>query len=189
MEDAFEQAILQFFRNWLHKEAGDELKRYLQFYLCKHPKLLPRDFISRLEALNKYMMYILAYVKEENRLGDWLIGTSMFTQKELVNIVNFVIPKAWLNQMLAADMRPYTMSLHNLKAYLPNLQKSMDLDHMIPNRYRNCGARQGQTRSCSRNALHMTELTSNLGINQRTLSKKRYSGSSKTGYTKRRATN
>ena len=28
-EDAFEQAILRFFRNWLHEEAGDELKRYL----------------------------------------------------------------------------------------------------------------------------------------------------------------
>ena len=67
-------------------------------------------------------------------MGDWLIGTSAFTQKELVNIVNFMIPKAWLNQTLAADMPPYAMSLQNLKAYLSNLQKSMNSDHVIPNK-------------------------------------------------------
>ena len=52
----------------------------------------------------------------------------MFTQKELVNIVNFMIPKAWLNQMLAADMRPYAMSLQDLKAYLSNLQKNDEFE-------------------------------------------------------------
>ena len=36
-EEAFDQAILRFFRNWLHEESGDELKRYMQFYLRKHP--------------------------------------------------------------------------------------------------------------------------------------------------------
>ena len=36
--------------------------------------------------------------------------------------------------MLAADMRPYAMTLPALKAYLPNLQKSMALEHKVPNK-------------------------------------------------------
>ena len=83
----------------------------MQFYLRKNPKLLPRDLISRLEALNKYIMYIPTGIQEEGREGDWLTGARSFTQKELVNIVMFMIPKAWLNAMLAADMKPYAMTL------------------------------------------------------------------------------
>ena len=78
-EEAFDQAILRFFRNWLHEESGDELKRYMQFYLRKHPKLLPRDLISRLEALNKYIMYIPAGIQEEGPEGNWLTGARSFT--------------------------------------------------------------------------------------------------------------
>ena len=104
------------------------------YYLRKNPKLLPRDLISRLEALNKYIMYIPAGIQEEGREGNWLTGARSFTQKELVNIVMFMIPRAWLNAMLAADMKPYGMSLPTLKAYLPNFQKTMTSEHKVPNK-------------------------------------------------------
>ena len=53
-DDVFNQAILRFFRNWMTEETGEELRRYLRFYLRKPPSLHPRDVISRMEALNRY---------------------------------------------------------------------------------------------------------------------------------------
>ena len=45
-DDAFDQVILRSFQNWMTEETGDELRRYLRFYLYNSPSLQPRDVIS-----------------------------------------------------------------------------------------------------------------------------------------------
>ena len=92
--DGFDQTILKFFRNWLPEESGPDLKRYMQYYLKKCASLHPRDMISRLENMNKYLRYIPREIEGEG--GDInnprLIGTRRFTKPELVNIIMFMIP-------------------------------------------------------------------------------------------------
>ena len=56
--DGFNQTILKLFQNGLPEEAGPDLKRYMQYYLKKCASLHPRDMISRLENINKYLRYI-----------------------------------------------------------------------------------------------------------------------------------
>ena len=56
--DGFDQTVLKFFRNWLPEQTGPNQKRYMQYYLKKCSSLHPRDMISRLENMNKFLRYI-----------------------------------------------------------------------------------------------------------------------------------
>ena len=69
-----------FFVNWLHLEAGEELKHYFQHYLCKHLILLQQDVIASLELQNKYSRFILVICSNAEKVNCWLVYTGVSTQ-------------------------------------------------------------------------------------------------------------
>ena len=55
-----------------------------------------------------------------------------FTSKEMVSIIICMLLAKWTEQMMAADMKPYSMEVSELKGYLPGLQKTQSSDSAIP---------------------------------------------------------
>ena len=100
--------------------------------LQKPHGLESNDMFSRLKAMNSYLSYIPESSNEEGEKGYWLIGLTPFNHKNLVSIILYMLPEKWQNKMLDSNMRPYLMTLAEMKAYLPNLQKSSGSKHVIP---------------------------------------------------------
>ena len=105
----------------------------MQFYLRKHGKLHPRDQIAWLDAMNKYIAFIPQVADQvPTRRGDWLEPCVAFTPKEMVEIVIFMFPAKWTEQMMAANMKPYNMEISDQKGYLPGLQKTQSSESAVP---------------------------------------------------------
>ena len=96
-EEAFEQAVLRFFKKCgMPEVTGDDQKRYTQHALKKCPTLEPRAMITWLESINRYIQYIpMTAGHDEDRAGDWLRGTTPFIEKELMAILIRMIQRKW----------------------------------------------------------------------------------------------
>ena len=124
-EDAFDQAVLRFFKKCGMPEiTGEDQKRYMQHCIKKCAELEPSQMITRLESINRYIRHIPCKAEyDDTRCTNWIRGSMAFTERELVAIITCMILRKWSQQMLNENLRPYSMELDALKEYLPGLQK------------------------------------------------------------------